>query len=393
MTRQVDVLILGAGASGLMCAVEAGKRGRSVAVLDHAKKAGQKIVMSGGGFCNFTHLEADADQYISHTPHFVTSALSRYTPLDFLELVRKHRIGVVEKAGGQLFCRESAAQILHMLLSECEKAQTSIRLGTFIGKIAQSDAHGFRIETDEDDFECRSLVVATGGLSVPEAGASPLGYEIAKQFHIPVWPPSPGLVPFTLQPKDKIPLSALSGLSVKASVRCKERLFCDSLLFTHRGLSGPVILQTSLYWKPGDEITIDLLPEMDLVRMLKEHKRQHPQKRLKSILAGHLPRRLIEARIHPDISGSPLQILSYDQFEYISQEMKEWRLKPGGTEGWRTAEVTVGGVDCGAVSSKTMESSVQGLYFIGEVLDVAGWLGGFNLQWAWSSGWCAGQYV
>ncbi|MFO7557831.1 MAG: NAD(P)/FAD-dependent oxidoreductase [Desulfobacterales bacterium] len=393
MTEKKDVIIIGAGASGLLCAIEAGKRHRRVLVIDHAKNPGRKLLITGGGRCNFTNYHIHADNYISHNPHFCKSALSRYTQWDFLTLVKKHHIAISEREHGQLFCTGSSRDILNMLLSECKEVGVSFQLDSKIEKIEPSGKHGFNVRAGRGDFFCESLVVATGGLSIPSIGASPLGYKIAEQFHIQVRPLRAGLVPFTLHPKDKEKLSALSGISVDAAVSNGRQRFRENILFTHRGLSGPAVLQISSYWQAGDELTIDLLPDTDLVNELKTQKR-HPQRKLKSVLAEYLPKRLVKAMILPDLMESPLQTLSHRRFEEISAQLRQWRIKPSGTEGYRTAEVTVGGVDCDAVSSKTMEArEANGLFFIGEVLDVSGRLGGYNLQWAWSSGWCAGQNV
>jgi predicted Rossmann fold flavoprotein len=388
-----DVIILGAGASGLMCAMEAGKRERRVLVMDHAKNPGQKLLISGGGRCNFTNYHIHAGNYISHNPHFCKSALSQYTQMDFLALLKKHQVAFSQREHGQLFCTGSSREILNLLLSESRDAGVLFKMSTKIEKIEQDKDHGFTVYTDQGNFSCNSLVVATGGLSIPATGASPLGYKIAKQFHIKVWPPHAGLVPFTLQPEDKEKLSALSGISVDAIVSNRGQRFRGDILFTHRGLSGPAVLQISSYWQPGDELTINLLPDMDLADELKA-KKQHPQQKLKTILAEYLPKRLVTALIMSDLAERPLQTIAHSRLREISSRLQQWRIKPSGTEGYRTAEITVGGVDCDAVSSKTMEArKVAGLYFIGEVLDVTGWLGGYNLQWAWSSGWCAGQDV
>lgn len=394
MTEKTEVIIIGAGASGLMCAIEAGKRHRQVLIIDHAKKPGRKILMSGGGCCNFTNYNIDANNYISHNPYFCKSALSRYTQWDFLALVQKHHIAFRKRAGGQLFCDGSSRDILNMLLSECEQAGISFQLNSKIEKIEQPGEHHFKVYSDRGNYLCRSLVIATGGLSMPSIGASPLGYEIAEQFQIQVWPRSAGLVPFTLHPKDKEKLSTLSGIAVDAVVSNKRHSICENILFTHRGLSGPAALQMSLFWQPGEPLTINLLPEIDLVNALKEHRQQHPQRKVKSVLAEYLPKRLVAVMVRSDLAENPLQATSHQQFKEISAQLRQWTVKPSGTEGYRTAEVTLGGVDCNAISSKTMETrQVAGLFFTGEVLDVSGWLGGYNLQWAWSSGWCAGQYV
>lgn len=398
-STQTDVLIIGASAAGLMCAIEAGKRGRKVIVLDHANKPGKKILMSGGGRCNFTNYDVSADNYISHNPHFCKSALSRYTQWDFLELVNKYHIPFHERAHGQLFCDNSAKDILNMLLSECEHGGVTIKLNTEILEVKKINENDFEVNTlsknsQSTNFYCSSLVVATGGLSIPKMCASPLGYKIAEQFGIKVWPTSAGLVPFTLQPEDKERFSTLSGIAIDSLVSNERFTFRENVLFTHRGLSGPAILQISSYWLPGEAISINLLPDIDLAIKLKEAQRQHPQQRLKNWLAQFLPRRVISTLLDTSLTDSTLQTLSHKQFAVVAEQLHNWRIKPNGTEGYRTAEVTLGGVDCDALSSKTMESKpVSGLYFIGEIVDVTGWLGGYNFQWAWSSAWCAGQYV
>ena len=394
MIEKTEVIIIGAGASGLMCAIEAGKRHRKVLVIDHAEKPGRKILLSGGGCCNFTNYYIDANNYISHNPNFCKSALSRYTQWDFLTLVQKHHIAFSERAHGQLFCDGSSRDILNMLLSECDQAGISFQLNSKIEKIEQPGERHFKVYSDRGNYACQSLVIATGGLSMPSIGASSLGYEIAGQFQTQAWPRSAGLVPFTLHPQDKEKLKTLSGIAVDAVVSNKRHSICENILFTHRGLSGPAALQMSLYWQPGKALTINLLPEIDLVNALKEHRQQHPQRKVKSVLAEYLPKRLVEIMVRSDLAENPLQTTSHQQFKEISAQLQQWTVKPSGTEGYRTAEVTLGGVDCNAISSKTMEArQVAGLFFTGEVLDVSGWLGGYNLQWAWSSGWCAGQYV
>ncbi|HEY8160047.1 MAG TPA: NAD(P)/FAD-dependent oxidoreductase [Methylobacter sp.] len=387
-----DVIIIGAGASGLMCAIEAGKRGRKVLVLDHANKAGKKILMSGGGRCNFTNYSVEPDNYISHNPHFCKSALSRYSQWDFLALVGRYRIPFHERDHGQLFCDESAKDILDMLLAECNMAGVVVHLNTCINSVERL-ADKFHVKTGSGSFTCQSLVVATGGLSIPKMGATPLGYKIAEQFGIKVLPTCAGLVPFTLQPEDKEKFSALSGIAVPCVVSNKRQSFSENVLFTHRGLSGPAILQISSYWRAGEEIVVDLLPQVNLETELKSKRQQKVKNKLKTILEGYLPKRLISALLPEDLLDLSLQDLSDRQFQQVANRLHSWTIKPNGTEGYRTAEVTSGGVDCDAVSSKTMESKqVPGLYFIGEVLDVTGWLGGYNFQWAWSSAWCAGQY-
>lgn len=391
---QTDVLIIGASAAGLMCAIEAGKRGCKVIVLDHANKAGKKILMSGGGRCNFTNTRISADHFISHNPHFCKSALSRYTQWDFIDLVKQHRIPFHDKGHGQLFCDNSAKDILNMLLRECKNSGAGIRLNCQIDDIKAADDSGFRITTQNKLYQAQSLVVASGGLSIPKMCATPIGYKIAEQFGIKVWPTSAGLVPFTLQPEDKERFSLLSGIAIDSLVSNDRISFRENILFTHRGLSGPAILQISSYWQPGETIRINLLPDINLAEQLKNAQQQHPQQQLKTWLAQYLPKRTISTLLATSLADSTLQALSHKQFLNIAEQLQSWTIKPNGTEGYRTAEVTLGGIDCDALSSKTMESrNMPGLYFIGEVVDVTGWLGGYNFQWAWSSGWCAGQYV
>jgi predicted Rossmann fold flavoprotein len=389
-----DVIIIGAGAAGLMCAIEAGKRGRKVMVLDHANKVGKKILMSGGGRCNFTNLDIIPDNYISHNKHFCKSALTRYTQWDFIELVKKHHIPYHEKTLGQLFCDDKSKDILNMLLEECRSANVNIYPDTQILSLEKNNEHHFSIKTSLGDFYCQSLVIASGGLSIPTMGASPFGYKIAEQFGIKLWPTRAGLVPFTLHPKDKDLLSPLSGIAVDTLVKNKKQTFRENSLFTHRGLSGPAILQISSYWQPGEEIVINLAPEKNVAEYLKQAQQQQPQKQLNSIIKDLLTKRLVDVLIPGDLASKTLQSLSHRDFENIAAKINGWQLKPNATEGYRTAEVTIGGVDCDAISSKTMEANaIPGLFFIGEVLDVTGWLGGYNFQWAWSSGWAAGQVV
>ncbi len=391
---QTDVLIIGASASGLMCAIEAGKRGRKVIVLDHVNKPGKKILMSGGGRCNFTNYHVSAENYISHNPHFCKSALSRYTQWDFLALVNQYEIPFHERSNGQLFCNNSAKDILNMLLSECEKYSVTIKLKTEISSLEKLSNNNFQITTDSKNYSCQSLVVATGGLSIPKMCATPLGYKIAQQFGMKVWPTSAGLVAFTLQPEDKERFSPLSGIAIESVVSNQRISFRENILYTHRGLSGPAILQISSYWLPGESISINLLPDINLAEMLKEAQQQHPQQQLKNYLAHHLPKRVIDALVEESLSDKALQTLSHKEFKSVADQLQNWTIKPNATLGYRTAEVTLGGVDCDTLSSKSMESrTIPGLYFIGEVVDVTGWLGGYNFQWAWSSGWCAGQYV
>ncbi len=390
---ETDVIIIGAGASGLMCAIEAGKRGRRVLVIDHANRAGKKILMSGGGRCNFTNYDIEPRHYLSHNPHFCKSALSRYSQWDFLSLITRYQIPFHERSHGQLFCNDSAKDILNMLLKEAENAGVAIQLNTGINAITKS-ATGFLLETSMGQLDCQSLVVATGGLSIPKMGASPFGYKIAEQFGIPVRPTYAGLVPFTLQPDDKDKFSALSGIAVPCVVSNQRQQFTENLLFTHRGLSGPAILQISSYWKPGETVEINLLPQNDLEQELKAQRQQKHKGKLKTLLESHLPKRLLSCLLSESSLDTTLPDLSDKHISQIAHQLQHWTIKPNATEGYRTAEVTCGGVDCDALSSKTMESKqVPGLYFIGEVVDVTGWLGGYNFQWAWSSGWCAGQSV
>lgn len=392
--KKVDVIIIGAGAAGLMCGIEAGKRHRKVIILDHANKPGKKILMSGGGRCNFTNYHINPADYISHNPHFCKSALSRYTQWDFIDLVKKHHIPFHEKTLGQVFCDNKSKDILDMLLTECKQAGVEIRLNTKIESIEKFSDHHFKIKTSQGDFHCQSLVIASGGLSIPTMGASPFGYKVAEQFGIKVWPTRAGLVPFTLHAEEKEKLSVLSGIAIDSLVSNERQSFRENILFTHRGLSGPAILQISSYWQAGEEVVINLLPEINLFEQLKSAHQQQPQKQIKNYLAEYLPKRVVEIFLNAELADKKLASISHRDFEKLSQQFNAWIVKPSGTEGYRTAEVTLGGVDCDAISSKTMEvNDVSGLYFIGEALDVTGWLGGFNFQWAWASGWAAGQVI
>ncbi|MGD9592945.1 MAG: NAD(P)/FAD-dependent oxidoreductase, partial [Candidatus Berkiella sp.] len=361
-----------------------------VVVLDHANKVGKKILMSGGGRCNFTNLHASPDKYISHNPHFCKSALSRYTQWDFIELVKKYQIPYHEKTLGQLFCDNKAKDIVNMLLAECEAYGAKIKLDESILSVTKTDA-GFEVTSSQHTYHAQSLVIASGGLSIPTMGATPLGYQIAQQFNIKVWPVRAGLVPITLHTKDKEHFSSLSGVSNNSVVSATNKQFRENILFTHRGLSGPAILQISNYWQPGEPLVIDLLPDVNLLQKLKDAQKQTPQKLLKDFMSDFLAKRIV-ALFLQELANASLQSISHSQFNHIASIFQSWTLKPNATEGYRTAEVTLGGVDCDALSSKTMESNnVKGLYFIGEVVDVTGWLGGYNFQWAWSSGWAAGQ--
>ncbi len=398
MAERYDVVVIGAGASGLVCAEAAAQRKRKVLVLDHNKGPGRKLLMSGGGRCNFTNREVTADQFISSNPHFCKSALSRYSASDFLERIRAAGILFEERELGRLFCKGKASEILDLLVKGCKSTGVAFDFEQTHIQIKAVETGGDRpvylIRTGQRRVETGSLVIATGGVSIPGAGASPLGYRIAEQFNLAVVSPRPGLVPFTLNPGDKSRLAPLSGIAVRARVSCGPAVFTENLLFTHRGLSGPAILQVSSHWMPGQSVTIDVLPEMDLMAELEEGRKRHPKKQIKSLLFSHLPRRLVLARISKKDGNIPLGSAGQARMVRVAEALHHWQVTPGGTEGYRTAEVTVGGVDCNGVSSKTMEArKAPGLFFIGEVLDVTGWLGGFNLQWAWSSGWCAGQYV
>jgi predicted Rossmann fold flavoprotein len=392
--NDLDVLIIGAGAAGLMCAIEAGKRQRKVLVIDHANKVGKKILMSGGGRCNFTNYYIDPSKYLSHNSHFVKSALSRYTQWDFINLVKQHAIPFHEKTLGQLFCDHKSKDIVDMLLMECQDAGSGIQLNTSVEYVQKSRKDSFKVSTTKGCFHCQSLVIASGGLSIPTMGASSFAYKVAEQFGIKVWPTRAGLVPFTLEPRQKEQLATLSGIGIDSLVANERIEFRENILFTHRGLSGPAMLQLSSYWKEGETISINLVPEIDLYEFLKLKRTQVPQKQLNSIFYLLLPKRVVDTFLPLEFAEKKLADISNNDLESIIPRFNAWIVKPSGTEGYRTAEVTMGGVDCDAVSSKTMESNaVPNLYFIGEALDVTGWLGGYNFQWAWSSGWAAGQVV
>lgn len=391
--------MIGAGAAGLFCAAQAGKRGRSVAVLDHAKRIGGKILMSGGGRCNFTNMYASHENFLSSNKHFCKSALSRYTQWDFIGLVAEYGIAYHEKTLGQLFCDDSAKDILTMLLAECENAGASVTNQCEILSIEKIDS-GFVLETSQGasagvQYQCESLVIATGGLSMPKLGASPFGYKVAEQFGLKVLPTRAGLVPFTLHEQDKSVLAELSGISLDARASCNDSSFNENILFTHRGLSGPAVLQISSFWQPGQAVEFDLFPHGDLNAELQKQLQQQPDILLSTALATHYAKRYVQTFLgYLGIDNKPLKQYQGKQLQQVAEAFHQWQLKPNGTEGYRTAEVTLGGVDTDELSSKTMESKkVKGLYFIGEVMDVTGWLGGYNFQWAWSSGWVAGQVV
>jgi len=390
-----DVIIIGAGAAGLMCAATAGRRGRRVLILDHAHKPGKKLLISGGGRCNFTNYTIEPSAFLSQNPHFCKSALARYTQWQFIELMDRYGIGYQERDHGQLFCKEKARDILDMLLAECKSGDVRLQYGVEINAVAKSE-HGFVIRTSAQDYRCSSLVIATGGLSIPKMGATPFGLKLAEQFGIRVVPTRAGLVPFTLKEDDRKRYQELSGMSVDVLATAQSGMsFREFMLFTHRGLSGPAILQISSYWQPGESVVINLLPEIQIVTVLAEARENKPGQSLKNTLAQWLPRRLVETKLDDaGILDRPLKQLQKQDFNAIADAFQQWEIRPNGTEGYRTAEVTLGGVDTHELSSKTMQANkVPGLYFIGEVVDVTGHLGGFNLQWAWSSGYVAGEVV
>lgn len=386
------MIVIGAGAAGLFCAAQAGKRGRNVAVLDHAKRIGGKILMSGGGRCNFTNMYAAPENFLSDNPHFCKSALSRYTQWDFIGLVAEYGIPYHEKTLGQLFCDDSAKDILSMLLSECEKAGAKITKQCEVISIDKTE-QGFCLQTSLGEYECQSLVVASGGLSMPKLGASPFGYKIAEQFGLKVKPTRAGLVPFTLHEQDKKVLADLSGISIDASAACNNTSFNENILFTHRGLSGPAVLQISSFWQPGQAVDFDLFPNGDLHQQLETAQQTNSDALLSTALSNHFSKRYVQTALpYLGLDNKPLKQYQGKQLQQVAEAFHNWQLKPNGTEGYRTAEVTLGGVDTDQLSSKTMMAKdVEGLYFIGEVVDVTGWLGGYNFQWAWSSGWVAGQ--
>lgn len=389
-----DVIIIGAGAAGLMCAAEAGKRGRRVLALDHADKLGEKIRISGGGRCNFTNLHTQPSAFISRNPHFCKSALSRYTPHDFIALVERHGIGWHEKTLGQLFCDESARGIVNMLLKETAAAGVVIRLNTKITAVRALE-DGFAVETGGGVFTAEKLVVATGGPSIPKIGASGFGYRIAQQFGLNVIPPRAALVPLTFDDTQLALMKPLSGVSVDpAVVSCDGASFREAALFTHRGLSGPAILQISSYWREGMDVRVNFCPDRDVGALLKEARREQPRKRLHNVLAAWMPARLAEALVRQSGHDDVMAALSDRKIGDVARLAQDWRITPACTEGYRTAEVTAGGVDTDELSSRTFEArKVPGLHFIGEVVDVTGWLGGYNFQWAWASGYCCGQSV
>ena len=395
-----DVVVIGGGAAGLFCAIEAGKRGRNVVVLEHADRIGKKIAISGGGRCNFTNLHTSADNFLSANPHFCKSALARYTPTNFISLIEKHSIAYHEKKLGQLFCDGSSREVIEMLLTEAREAGVEIRCGSLVRNVSRSatspverrSSLSFTIETEKAIFRAASLVVATGGLSIAPLGATDFGYRLARQFELAIVEPWPALVPFTLSRETLRQLGPLSGISLDALVSCEGRQFRENILITHRGLSGPAILQISSYWRPGLSITINLLPELDALQVLTEH--ENKEITLANFLSQVLPRRLVLAWCALNFPSQPLKRYTPRELAEIARKLNRWEVVPTGTEGYRKAEVTAGGISTAELSSQTMAvKKVAGLYFIGEVVDVTGQLGGFNFQWAWASGYAAGQAV
>ncbi|WP_368288222.1 NAD(P)/FAD-dependent oxidoreductase [Kluyvera intermedia] len=391
--ERFDAIVVGAGAAGMFCAAMAGQAGRRVLLLDNGKKPGRKILMSGGGRCNFTNLYVEPAAYLSQNPHFCKSALARYTQWDFIDMVGKHGIAWHEKTLGQLFCDESSEQIVTMLVAECEKGNVTTRLRSEILSVTRDDA-GYTLQLNGDVVSADKLVIASGGLSMPGLGASPFGYKVAEQFGLNVLPTRAGLVPFTLHKPMLEQFQVLSGVSVPSVITAEDgTVFRESLLFTHRGLSGPAVLQISSFWQAGEFVSINLLPDIDLAAFLDTQRAEHPNQSLKNTLAMQLPKRLVECLQQlgqvPDVTLK--QLNARDQ-QALVETLINWRVQPNGTEGYRTAEVTLGGVDTNELSSRTMEAKkAPGLFFIGEVMDVTGWLGGYNFQWAWSSAWACAQ--
>jgi predicted Rossmann fold flavoprotein len=388
-----DVVVIGAGAAGMMCAVEATKRGRRVLVLDHARAAGEKIRISGGGRCNFTNLHTAPDRFMSNNAGFCVSALSRYRPADIVALLEQHRVAWHEKTLGQLFCDGSATQVVELFKAEMARHGVELRLSAPVRRIEKA-AEGFRLGLDGPEVVCEALVIATGGKSIPKMGATGFGYEVAERFGVGVVPTRPGLVPLTWEPALLARLKPLAGVSVDASVASGRVQFDEAMLFTHRGLSGPAILQISSYWREGGEISVDMAPGDDVFEVLRRARAQQPRQAVATVLAGRLPKRLAQLIAEHEGATGNMADASDKLLRQIAAAVNSWRVRPAGSEGYRTAEVTVGGVDTRALDSRTMAAkAVPGLYFIGEVVDVTGWLGGYNFQWAWASGWCAGQAV
>lgn len=391
--RSTDVVIIGAGAAGLMCALTAAGRGRKVMLIDHANKAGKKILMSGGGRCNFTNMYTEPNNFLSQNPHFCKSALARYTQWDFIAMVAKHGVPYHEKKLGQLFCDNKSSDILEMLLDECQHAGVSLHLDTSVEQIEKTEA-GYTVNTTLDALQCQSLVIATGGLSIPTLGATGFGYQVAKQFGHTLLPTRAGLVPFTITDQLKAICTELSGTSVDCWVSCNDQSFRENILFTHRGLSGPAILQISSFWNPGDTVEINLLPDLDALDWLHSQQAERPNSELKTLLGEIFTKKMANLLAEHWFVSKPMKQYTPGELADVADKLASWEVVPAGTEGYRTAEVTLGGVDTREVSSKTMESlKSPGLYFVGEVLDVSGHLGGFNFQWAWASGYAAAQYV
>lgn len=393
MSHSHDVLIIGGGAAGLMCALTAGQRGLRVLVVEHANRVGKKILMSGGGRCNFTNTGTTPANYLSANPHFCKSALARYTPSDFIEMVERHGIAYHEKELGQLFCDDSSKQIVKMLVDECEAAGVRIETSCSVENAQRTDG-GFRLRTTRGTLSAPALVVACGGLSIPSMGASGFGYELARQFGHTVLPTRAGLVPLTLTGKHQEHLQDLSGVALPVEASCNGQNFRNFMLITHRGVSGPSILQISSYWQPGDDLRLDLLPDSDAFQLLREQQTVRPAAELKTVLSDVLPRRFAQRLCELWLPNRPMKQFNEPQLREIAAQLQRWPLIASGTEGYRTAEVTLGGVDTDELSSSTMQSKkIPGLYFIGEVVDVTGWLGGYNFQWAWASGHAAGNAV
>lgn len=387
----LDAVILGGGAAGLMCALTAGQRGRRVLVVEHANRVGKKILMSGGGRCNFTNTGTTPANFLSSNPHFCKSALARYTPQDFIAMVQRHRIAYHEKEAGQLFCDASSKQIVAMLLAECTAAGVQIETGCSIERVQRAGA-GFHVQTSRGAFAAPSLVVATGGLSIPTMGATGFGYALARQFGHDVLPTRAGLVPLTLSGRHQERWGDLSGVALPVTVRRGDASFSNSMLITHRGVSGPAILQISSFWQPGDTLQLDLLPGRNALQALQQLQEQRPAAELRTALGELLPKRLAQRLCEGPLQSQPMKQYNLPQLREIATQLSDWPLVASGTEGYRTAEVTLGGVDTVQLSSRTMQSRrVPGLYFIGEVVDVTGWLGGYNFQWAWASGHAAGS--
>jgi len=392
---QTDVLVIGAGAAGLMCAATAGYRGKSVVVVDMGKKPGRKILISGGGRCNFTNENSFPENYLCQNPHFIKSALSRYSAQDFIELVDRHGVEYHHKTLGQLFCDVSAQDIVDVLMTECDWAGVSVKLRNEVLSV-QRNNQGYVVSTTDETYQCTSIVVASGGLTMPKLGASPIGYKIAEQFGLNVLPTIAALVPFTLHDHDKQRFDGLSGISIPTEVSSDcGTLFKENILFTHRGLSGPAVLQISSFWRAGQAVTINLLPEHSIAELISQWRDQSPKKSLKNMLTTVLPKSFVEAMVnHKDITDNTINQLSNTDVLNLSEYIHQWQIKPNGTEGYRTAEVTLGGVDTDELSSKTFEAKqAQNLYFIGEVIDVTGWLGGYNFQACWAQGVACGGAV